>query len=103
VLGLLVLDRELSLVPALLRHYVSVRRQAAGMAEAEVATPAPLSPAEETALREAVARLAGMRTLVDFKVSPELLGGVRLRFGTRVFDSTLRTRLAALEQRLSPA
>jgi len=37
---------------------------------------------------------------IDFKVRPELLGGVRIKIGSDVWDSSVNARLRALEQEL---
>ena len=39
----------------------------------------------------------------EFKVTPELIGGLRIRLGSDVWDGTVRGRLAALEDSLSHA
>lgn len=39
----------------------------------------------------------------DFKVSPELLGGLRIKIGSDVFDSSIRERLNRLENQLAHA
>lgn len=39
----------------------------------------------------------------EFKVSPELLGGLRIRIGSDVFDSSVRERLNRLENRFAHA
>ena len=39
----------------------------------------------------------------EFKVSPVLLGGLRIKIGSDVFDSSVRERLARLETQLAQA
>ena len=39
----------------------------------------------------------GKDTTTEFKVTPELLGGVRVKIGSDVFDSSVRERLNRLE------
>ena len=37
----------------------------------------------------------------EFRVTPELLGGVRIKIGSDVFDSSVRERLNRLEAEVS--
>jgi F-type H+-transporting ATPase subunit delta len=45
----------------------------------------------------------GSDLTTDFKISPELLGGLRVRIGSDVFDSSVRERLSRLENQLAHA
>ncbi len=45
----------------------------------------------------------GKETTTEFKVSPELLGGVRVKIGSDVFDSSVRERLNRLESQFTYA
>lgn len=39
---------------------------------------------------------------INFKIRPELLGGLRIKVGSDVWDSSVQARLRALEQELVP-
>lgn len=45
----------------------------------------------------------GADLTTEFKVSPDLLGGLRIKIGSDVFDSSVRERLARLETQLTHA
>ena len=45
----------------------------------------------------------GADLTTEFKTSPELLGGLRIKIGSDVFDSSVRERLARLETQLTHA
>lgn len=47
-----------------------------------------------------LARVYGVGLHVMFVASPPLIGGVRIKVGSDVFDTSVRGRLAALEARL---
>jgi F-type H+-transporting ATPase subunit delta len=47
-----------------------------------------------------VTRVFGGKILLDRKVEPELMGGVRVRVGNRVMDASLRARLEKLRAAL---
>ena len=45
----------------------------------------------------------GAELTTEFKVVPELIGGVRIRLGSNVWDSSVRGRLSKLESNLATA
>jgi F-type H+-transporting ATPase subunit delta len=71
-----------------------------GFVRAAVTSAAPLSERQQAALQEALSRVAAKNVRCDFKVDPELLGGVIARIGSTVYDGSVRTQLEALRQRL---
>lgn len=71
-----------------------------GFVRAEVASAAPLSERQQAELQEALSRVAGKQVRCDFKIDPELIGGVVARIGSKVYDGSVRTQLQSLGQRL---
>jgi F-type H+-transporting ATPase subunit delta len=47
-----------------------------------------------------LARLYGSGLATSFETSPDLIGGMRIRVGSDVYDGSVQARLAALEARL---
>ena len=47
-----------------------------------------------------LARLYGSGLATSFETSPGLIGGMRIRVGSDVYDGSVRARLAAIESRL---
>ena len=47
-----------------------------------------------------LARTYGQGLETSFEINPRLIGGMRIRVGSDVYDSSVRARLAALEARL---
>lgn len=45
-------------------------------------------------------RVYGQGLDTSFEVNPELIGGMRIRVGSDVYDASVRAKLAALERRL---
>jgi F-type H+-transporting ATPase subunit delta len=66
---------------------------------AVVESAAPLDDAMREELRQGVARLyGGVET--TFADNPALIGGIRIRVGSDVYDGSVRARLDALASRL---
>ncbi|VBB68756.1 ATP synthase delta chain [invertebrate metagenome] len=63
----------------------------------DVVVAQPLSSDQEAALAAALAAVTGGQVLVDITVDPTLLGGLVIRIGSRIIDSSLRTKLQHLQ------
>ena len=65
-----------------------------------VESAAPLPEAVRERVQSDLARLYGRRVDPRFEANPALIGGMRVRAGSDVYDGSVRARLAALERRL---
>jgi len=77
--------------------------KAQGFARAEVVTAVPLAADLEEALGAKLKTLTGCEMILDKKVEPAVIGGVKVTIGDRVIDGTLRTDLKRLRRSLSQA
>ena len=66
---------------------------------AEVASAAPLEARMRAAIERTLTHHYGRRIAATFVVDPSLVGGMRITVGSDVYDGTVRTALAALEER----
>jgi F-type H+-transporting ATPase subunit delta len=64
--------------------------------ESAVALPEDL----RTSIEAAVARMFGRGVTADFTQNAGLIGGMRLRVGSHVYDGSVRGRLSSIEARL---
>ncbi|GLB59055.1 F0F1 ATP synthase subunit delta [Cytobacillus sp. NCCP-133] len=82
-------------------HFISLANDKKGIAEAKVYSVRPLSEAEKETLSESFAAKVGKKSLrIDNIVDTNLLGGIKLRIGNRIFDGSLRGKLERLERQL---
>jgi F-type H+-transporting ATPase subunit delta len=51
-------------------------------------------------LQSGLARVYGQGLETSFGVNPRLIGGMRIRVGSDVYDASVQAKLAALEARL---
>lgn len=63
---------------------------------AVIESAAPLAESEMTKLRADITRTHGDDLTFDTVVRPELIGGLRIRVGSDVWDGSVRARLEAL-------
>ena len=71
--------------------------------KAEVISAAELSEQEKEALRQSLAKQFGSDLTFSFHVDPTLLGGLRVRVGDRLIDTSVASRLTALRESLTSA
>ena len=67
---------------------------------AVVVSAAPLNPDVRDDVRAALARRYGPGVEASFAEDAALIGGMRVRVGSDVYDDSVRARLAAIEARL---
>jgi F-type H+-transporting ATPase subunit delta len=80
--------------------YREMAAAAAGRTRARVRSAAPLSEAQQTQLRSALARRVGHDVELDVQVDPGLIGGLVAQVGDLLLDGSLRTQLRQIRSRL---
>lgn len=82
-----------------LKQFVRRMRIEDANRSAVVASAAPLDPEFQSRLERDLARQRGRPIATTYVVDPSLVGGIRVRVGSDVYDGSVRGRLAALESR----
>ena len=63
-----------------------------------VTSAVPLSPAHLQQLNESLRSVLGSaKVSIDARVEPEILGGLVVKVGSRLFDSSIRSKLQRLQ------
>ncbi|MGE0724293.1 MAG: F0F1 ATP synthase subunit delta [Alphaproteobacteria bacterium] len=96
-LGLLARNRRLFAVRATIEAFLAELARRRGEVTAKVASAVPLTEAQVATVTDALRRAVGSKVSVDLSVDPSLLGGLVVRVGSRMVDSSLRTKLQRLE------
>ncbi|PFO07962.1 F0F1 ATP synthase subunit delta [Bacillus sp. AFS076308] len=82
-------------------QFLELANEAKGIADAEVYSARELTDAEREALSATFAAKIGKKSLrIENIVDSNLLGGIRLRIGNRIYDGSLRGKLDRLERKL---
>lgn len=89
-----------SILPSLLQYYIAVANDALGQADAIVYSPYTLSDEENKAVAERFGKITGKTIHVENVLDENLLGGLRVRIGDRLYDGSLSGKLANLEKSL---
>lgn len=66
-----------------------------------VESASALSPATQTELQASLSKKYGRQLTLDFTVNPELLGGIRVKVGSDVWDGSVKARLEGLAASLA--
>jgi F-type H+-transporting ATPase subunit delta len=65
---------------------------------AVIESAGPLSDQTSSSVVDSLKDKYGSDLTVEFKVNPELIGGMRIRVGSDVLDGSVRSRLAKLQE-----
>jgi len=90
-----------TLLPAVLTRYRALADAASGLTRVEVVAAVPVDHALEQRIAAALAQQLGGRIQTTVRQDRQILGGLIIRIGDRVIDSSLRTRLQQLQAALA--
>ncbi len=97
-LGVLAQNRRLPALLPILSAFAEMTAAHRGEVTAEVETAHPLDDDQLATLRRALRERVGRDVTIDTQVDPSLLGGLVVRLGSQLIDSSIRTRLNTLAQ-----
>ncbi len=95
--GLVARNRRLFLLPEMIRGFRVLVSHHKGEVAGEVTSAKALAPAQVDAIRKSLAKVAGREVRLSTKVDPAILGGLVVRLGSTMVDSSLRTKLSNLQ------
>jgi F-type H+-transporting ATPase subunit delta len=91
--GLLAANRRLFALSDVIRSYLDILAGRRGEVTAQVTSAQPLSQRQLADLEAQLRRAVGGKVAVESHVDAGLLGGLVVRLGSRMVDSSLRTKL----------
>lgn len=99
-LRLVAKNRRLFALPGMIKAYREMAARHRGEVAAEVTSAHPLSDAQVAALKAALKEKLGKDVTLQARVNPALLGGLVVKVGSRMIDTSLRTRLMTVKTQL---
>ena len=96
-LGLVASNRRLFALPRMISGYLAILAHRRGQMTAEVVSAAPLTEAQINAVAAALKSAAATTVAVATKIDPSILGGLIVRVGSRMVDSSLKSKLQRLK------
>ena len=102
-LGLLAANNRASALPAVAKSFAALAAKKRGAVAAEVTSAVPLSAAQQKGLAASLRQSLGKDPELTIRVDPAILGGLRVRVGSRLYDASLKGRLDQLKTALKRA
>ncbi len=93
-------NRRLFAAEDIIRAFKAMAADARGEVQAEVTSAVALTDSQIDALKHQLKASAGKDVQLEANVDPSLLGGLVVRIGSRMIDSSLKTKLATLNTRM---
>lgn len=100
LLQVVVKNRRLFTLPDMLKSFRSLVARHRGEVSADVTSAVPLSEAQLNQLKDTLRIEIGKDVQINTKLDPALLGGLVVKVGSRMIDSSLRTKLDSLKTRM---
>ena len=100
-LKLVAQKRRLFAVGDMIDGFNKLNDAAKGVSRAEVTVAAPLTAAQQDALKAQLLQVAGGKSVdVNVKVDPSIIGGLIVKLGSRMVDGSLKTKLNSIRTRM---
>lgn len=94
-------DRQKALIPVF-DHFLHRVREYEGTGAVRVTSAINLTADQKKAVEEKLLKTTRYQSLdIDYVVDPEILGGLVIRIGDRIVDSSLKSRVEDLSRQLS--
>jgi F-type H+-transporting ATPase subunit delta len=85
-------------LPAMTQAFLAELARRRGETSATVTSAVPLTPQQLQQLTDALRGvLGGTKVSIDAQVNPDILGGLVVKAGSRLFDSSIRSKLQRLQ------
>ena len=102
-LKVLTANRRLFAVADVVRAFNALVAKYKGEASADVTVAEPLSEKNLDALKAALKAVSGKDVTLNVKVDPSIIGGLVVKLGSRMVDSSLRTKLNSIKHAMKEA
>ena len=102
-LKLVTSNRRLFAVRDMIKAYRKLAALYKGQATAEVTVAETLKDEHVEALRSALKAVSGKNVDLDIKIDPAIIGGLVVKLGSRMIDTSLRTKLNAIKHAMKEA
>jgi len=102
-LGLLAANRRTLALDEIILAFQRLAAARRGAVSAQVVTAVPLTDAQREGVAAALRTALGKDPQIETRVDPAILGGLKVRVGSRLFDASLKSKLDSLKFALKRA
>jgi F-type H+-transporting ATPase subunit delta len=100
-LKLVASKRRLFAVAEMIKAYLALADRDKGVTRASLTVAEPLSAAHMATLQDALQEVAGGKSVdLAVKIDPAIIGGIIVQLGSRMIDSSLKTKLETIRTRM---
>jgi F-type H+-transporting ATPase subunit delta len=100
-LATLAYNGRLGVLPEIRTLFEALKNASEGVVQARIETAYPLAEADLQGLIAGLERRFSSRVQAQVEVDPALIGGVRIRVGDEVIESSVRSKLSAMSASLT--
>ena len=98
ILRMMVSRGQISALNGMARDYEELARGYRGESMAVVTSAVPLKEVETVVLRSKLEKKLGRQIVLQCRVDPELIGGIRVEVDGRVIDGSIRNKLEEIKE-----
>lgn len=91
--GVLTLNRRAGDIPGMAKAFAEKAAKHRGSSSVTARVAKPITKEQTLDLESAVSKSLGRTVQVDVEVDPSLIGGLQLKIGSKLVDSSIRTKL----------
>lgn len=102
-LGLLTQNQRAQALPGVIAAYEALWARKTGVVGAEVISASALSTAQLNSIKSALRTALGQDPELEARIDPSILGGLKVKVGSKLFDASLKTKLDTLKFALKRA
>jgi F-type H+-transporting ATPase subunit delta len=95
--GAVTRNRRLFRLVQIIDSFAALLAAHRGETPATITSARPLSPAQQEAVSAALLASVGRKVSVDLTVDPKILGGLKVKVGSRLIDASLASKLNRLQ------
>lgn len=100
LVNMLIDKKKLSLAPWIFESFVEERKKAQGVEDVTVYSAAPLTAKQADTLTRTLQDKFNIKATPDFRVDPDLIGGLKIVIGDKVIDQSTKGYLERLRKHL---
>jgi F-type H+-transporting ATPase subunit delta len=102
-LAFVAIQRRVSALPSIITSFQALSAAYRGVVSAQVTTAIALTDAQAAGLQAALRLALGKDPEIETRIDPSILGGVKVRVGSRLYDASLKSKLDSLKFALKRA
>ena len=102
-IGTVAANRRAAELPGIISAFTEILAQRRGSQVAKVISATKLTAADLTSIKSQLKKTLGRPVDVETSIDPDLLGGFVVHIGSRLYDSSLKTKLEDMRLALKEA